>query len=205
MAYNYSPWLLEANKELVDYLIQLAQTGEQAQAVFDDADSARTYRLKVLELLANLARNRPELAHLRGKIRTNIKFEGERYAVIVGVLRPEQKLRGARPQLPAGITADTTVYGVELRIIDEITQASWATIGPQLAAARGYADAGSDKAPDRIILTVLPPPEGIEALAEMLLPFYEVRSTKPHLIFERQRTNVNTSAIIASASQKRPS
>lgn len=125
MAYNYSPWLLEANKELVTRLVNLANTKGQASRTFETADQARQWRLRISELLANLARNRANLAYVRATVRTWIRFSGEMYTVFVGVPAATDRLKGAPPKLPIATVVQEGYLGERLIIAEPITNEIW--------------------------------------------------------------------------------
>lgn len=191
--YNYSPWLLEANKDLVNYLMNLSEQGGQAEVTFDSYEEARNYRLKILEILANITRNKPELARLRAPLRTSIGWKGERYVVKVGVPKAAERLKGAKPKLPLAATMAAHEFGIRLVIEEIITAENWPDIAVKLAAAKQKVEV------DYIIFTHPPDTKGVAFIAEQMEPQYQVLQTKPHLILEK-----NASANVARASSPDP-
>jgi hypothetical protein len=192
MAYNYSPWLLEANKELVLHLVNLANTKGQASRTFETADQARQWRLRISELLANLARNRPQQAYVRATVRTWIRFAGEQYVVFVGVPAATDKLRGAPPGLPVAAVMQQSTYGSRFVISEQITNEIWhAGLSAKIIAIVAGVEAGADV--DYIEVTYPMLTGDMELLSNVLGPQFSIIRTKPTIMWERMR-GANTSA-----------
>ena len=175
MAYNYSPWLLTVNADVVEKLVRLADDHGQFKVAYESPDEARLFRHKISELLACLARNRPNLAYVRRDVRTWITYDGK-YNVNVGVPKPSQRIRGYRPQ-PIVIGATESQLG-GLLITEEITAENWQPIALKLAAA---------KISDIQMVTFERPPEqaGVDYIANALAPEFEVKQREPQLVLQR--------------------
>lgn len=180
MAYNYSPIYLVANKELVQKLISLADTGTQGEAEFADPGKAQAFQFKVNNLLASLAVNHPGRAYVRKAVRTWVASRGDKTVIVIGVPEPGHILRGAKPtpvELKPREVEGTLTF-------PEITRATWASVQLKLAAAK------INQEVRRIIISVTPVKEAIPIIVEGLEPEFQLVSTSPTMVLERIATKV---------------
>jgi hypothetical protein len=174
MAYNYSRYHLVDNVDTVRWLVKLAQDHEVGQRTFTEWSEAREWRNKILGLLACLAYNQPEMAHVKNTLRTWIDRTGDGLAIVcVGPGdKSGRKLRGPKP-----------------RAVELGTRAQEVL---ELAAVKSNLDmlplasliSGLDKRTEVRILEP-PPPEGIQFFREMVNEVsglgFEILSVEPHL------------------------
>ena len=185
MAYNYSRWLMVERAGLIEQLRHLADSGERAETKFDTAEEARRFQFVVNETMANLARNRADLAYIRLRVRTTIDYRDERYVVRIGVPAANEKPRGFKPRPVVLMASETeTTYGIHLEIAEDMNVAGQATTAAWLratvAAKEGRADTIEFKMPPADPQDIRLMAEKMEALGMNLL------RTKPTMVFSRK-------------------
>lgn len=180
MAYNYSPAYLLANKDLLQKLINLADTGTQGEAEFSDPGKAQAFQFKVNNLLASLAVNHPGRAYVRRVVRTWVASRGDKTVIVIGVPEPGHILRGAKP---VPVEVKPHIMDFELVIQDTITAETWTAISLKLAEAK------ISEAVRRITIHRPPDPKGIQFIAEGLSPEFQLVTTSPTMVLERVATS----------------
>lgn len=195
MAYNYSEYFLLDNKEVLQWLVELAREGTWGSKRFAAPHEAREYRYKISNLLATLAYHQPDLAWVKNRSRTWVERDQGWFVVNVGVPPAGKKLRGPRPiAIEVGSTAASPHIPDEPLVIEEIT-------GRKELMQLGTLIVSEDHPVKEAIIRTPPPPEGIEYLRNVLNEVsglgFEILSTSPTLRL-RVVKRTNASANVAS-------
>lgn len=181
MGYNYSPYLLRVHRDLVDNLINLAETRQYQRHEYTDTVEAQRARHLINNLLSSLARHQPKLAWVRRDVRTWMRYEDGLWVMHVGVPPEGMPIHGAPPK-PLTLPGSATPVQPTSRVLtlDAITRENVAEAMMQIAKA---------KEDGRITeVKIINPPDaaGVAYLTERLAPeFTKLDGDKP-LRFERR-------------------
>jgi len=116
MAYNMSQEFLIANRDTMDQLLKLAETGGEAAYQFDNPRDLSDARYRINNLLYCFASWYPERAWVRKRIRTWASFGiGGKHLLHIGV--PHGSMRGRKPDPIELELATPTTQTVE-KVID---------------------------------------------------------------------------------------